>query len=512
MSPHPKYSTCDFSQNASPLHHSSLSAFKPTTRSDSTDSQSATDAPHSVEALAQSSERSSAKSDRSPRIHLTVITQFFPPDFAATGQLIEELVHQLDPHNIDVNVFTGQPGYAFQTPAAAAVETEGNVTVRRSNIARLWPRRIRGKAINGVLFCIRAGLNLLRACRHSDVLMVTTAPPFLQILGLLAHWVFGIPYVCLVYDLYPDIANELGVVKPDHRLSRFWNWMNQLVWKRAQSLVVLSSTMKERITHKYPAIAPKIHVIHNWSDPRWIVPLEKHRNWFAWKHDLVEPFTVLYSGNLGRCHDVETLLDAATILKDDPIQFVIIGSGAKRQQLMERVQQLDLENVKFLPYQDRADLPYSLTACDLALVSVEQGMEGLVAPSKLYSALSSGRPIGVICEERSYLKSLIHQAQCGATFRNGDAEGLAAFIQLLQGDRILTEQLGQAGRHYLQSHFTPELCAKHYANVLHQAAHQSAAMRATSSFVKRRSLGLRARRQQDAWNSSESSWVHRFLR
>ncbi|MGB3496055.1 MAG: glycosyltransferase family 4 protein [Elainellaceae cyanobacterium] len=494
MSLHPKHSICDSSQFSSPLHHSSQSALR---SAPSPDSDTLQDAAHSSEELVPSPASSGSKKDeRSPRIHATVINQFFPPDFAATGQLIEELVHQLEPYNIDVNVFTGQPGYAFQTPSAPAVETQGNVTVKRSQIARLWPRRIRGKAINGVLFCIRAGLNLLRACRHTDVLMVTTAPPFLPILGLLAHWVFGIPYVCLIYDLYPDVANELGVLKSESWLSRIWNEMNRYVWSQAQSLVVLSSTMKDRVVRKCPAIAHKVHVIHNWSDPQWIMPLEKHRNWFAWKHHLVEPFTVLYSGNLGRCHDVETLLDAATQLKDEPIQFVIIGSGAKRQQLMEQVEQLSLTNVQFLPYQDRDDLPYSLTACDLALVSVGRGMEGLVAPSKLYSALSSGRPIGVICEESSYLRSLLQEAQCGETFRHGDATGLAEFVRLLQGDRALTERMGQAGRSHLQNNFTPQHCARRYANVLHQAVHQSLAVSPTASFSRRH-----AHRHQEAWDA-----------
>lgn len=471
MSLSPKHSTWDSSQVSS-LHN--LASHAPsqaaTAASSLTSRNLSNDSP--LSATKSSEATPSHLDEKLPRIHLTVITQFFPPDFAATGQLIEELVRQLEPHNIDVNVFTGQPGYAFQTPAAPAVETNGRLTVRRSQIARLWPKRIRGKAINGVLFCIRAGLNLLRACRHSDVLMLTTAPPFLPILGYLANWLFGTAYVCLIYDLYPDIANELGVIKPNHWLSWVWNAMNRRVWNRAQRLVVLSSTMKDRVAQKCPTIAHKIHVIHNWADPNWIVPLEKHRNWFAWKHHLVEPFTVLYSGNLGRCHDVETLLNAAKLLKDEPVQFVIVGSGAKRQALMQDVERHQLSRVRFLPYQNRNDLPYSLTACDLALVSIEQGMEGLVAPSKLYSALAAGRPIGVICEDSSYLRSLIDDAQCGITVTNGDAEGLASFIKLLQGDRALAERMGAAGRHYLQAHFTPERCAQHYANVVRQAAYE----------------------------------------
>lgn len=123
----------------------------------------------------------------------------------------------------------------------------------------------------------------------------------------------------------------------------------------------------------------------------------------------------------------------------------------------------------FLPYQDKEVLPYSLTACDLSLVSVEAGMESLVAPSKLYPALATGRPIAAICSEYSYLRQIIADAQCGASFENGDSYGLVEFIRLLNSDKQLAERMGMASRRYLQSHFTPEIIAKQYLRVLRQA-------------------------------------------
>lgn len=412
-------------------------------------------------------------SSTSHAITLTVLTQFFPPDYAATGQLIEELARHLGPHRICVNVFTGQPGYAFQNASAPTRERMDHVSIRRSHSARLWPRRIRGKAINGVLFCLRAALHVIKNRQAGEVLMVTTAPPFLPIVGYLAHLLFGTAYICVLYDLYPDIANEVGVLKSNHWLSRVWTWLNVRIWQNAESVIVLSSTMRNRVIQKCPAIAPNVRVIHNWSNPDWIVPIEKHENWFAWKHGLVEKFTVLYSGNLGRCHDVETLLATAKYLQGEPIQFLVIGSGAKNQVLMEYVRSLGLDNVRFLPYQDKEDLPYSLTACDLALVSVDAGMEGLVAPSKLYSALASGRPIAAICEQGSYLRDIIKDASCGGAVENGDAVGLAEFIRVLSCDRSLASQMGRAGRAYLQAHFTPEHIARQYASVMYKATRRS---------------------------------------
>jgi glycosyltransferase involved in cell wall biosynthesis len=402
-------------------------------------------------------------------LKLSVITQFFPPDYAATGQLIEELVRHLGQQGIDVEVFTSQPGYAFQSASAPSVERLGRVRIQRSRTAQLWPGRIRGKAINGVLYTLRVALYLMRGWRRSNLLLLTTAPPFLPLIGYLAHTFFRLPYVCILYDLYPDIAIALGVISKHNWMTRLWQKLNQQIWINAKGIIVLSPGMKQRVVADCPQIADKVSVIHSWADPEWITPIAKHKNWFAWKYNLVNKFTVLYSGNMGRCHDIDTILQAARYLQDEPIQFVCIGGGAKRNELIEEVKLLGLSNFLFLPYQDQQVLPYSLTACDLSLVSVDASTESLVVPSKLYSALASGRPIAVICSQDSYLREMIAEANCGGTFDNGDGHGLAQFIRLLCNDRQLGERMGKAGRQYLRSHFTPKIISQQYFDVLQQA-------------------------------------------
>lgn len=402
-------------------------------------------------------------------LKLTIITQFFPPDYAATGQLIEELVTNLAQQGIQVKVFTGQPGYAFQKHSAPSIERSEKLLIRRSRASRLWNARIRGKAINGILFLIRSVLHLFKVKNRGDILLVTTAPPFLPLVGYLGKLLFNLPYVCLVYDLYPDVAVQLQVISPCHPLAKFWHWLNCKVWQQAERIVVLSSTMKERIQSHCPEIGDKIVVIHSWANPAQIVPIPKQDNWFARKYNLVNTFTVLYSGNMGRCHEMDTILAAASQLQDEAIQFVFIGGGAKLQTCIDRVKKLGLENCLFLPYQEKQDLPYSLTACDLSLVSISPGMEGVVVPSKLYGILAAGRPVAAICESHSYLRQLIAEASCGAAFNTSDSTGLAKFIRRLAEDREQVHQMGMAGRRYLQLHFTPEIIARQYSNLLQEA-------------------------------------------
>lgn len=400
---------------------------------------------------------------------LSIITEFFPPDYAATGQLIEELVKQLEKQGVKIRVFTGQPGYAFTNDQAPALEQLGNINIQRSRSTQVWSGRIRGKAINGILFTLRSFLHIIKNVQGNDVVLLTSAPPFLSIAGYLGHLLLGFPYVCLMYDIYPDIAIALGVVNKNHWLAKFWWTINRQIWQKSKGIIVLSPTMKERVVEICPQIADKVSVIHSWGDPDFILPIAKKDNWFAKEHNLDSKFTVLYSGNMGRCHDMDTILATAQQLKNEPIQFVFIGGGPKRESFMENVNRLGLKNFLFLPYQDKNVLPYSLTACDLSLVSIEAGLESLITPSKLYPALAAGRPIGAICPKNSYLRQLVADGGFGVSIDNGDSNSLSMFILKLKSDRQLAEKMGNASRQYLQSHFTLEIIAKQYIKALEQA-------------------------------------------
>ncbi len=403
---------------------------------------------------------------------LSVITQFFPPDYAATGQLIEELSNYLGFEGVDIEVFTGQPGYAFGDSNAPAREQLGRVQVQRTRATNIWYQRIRGKTLGGVLFTIRAMLHLLRHGPRYNVLLLTTAPPFLPIIGYLFSILYRLPYVCILYDLYPDIAIALGVVQNNHWVARFWQNINKRIWQKASGIVVLSPAMKDRVTAICPEVGDKISVIHSWGNPDSIKPIAKKDNWFAQKYNITNKFTVLYSGNMGRCHDVKTILETAKLLKDESILFLCIGAGAKRKDLIKEVENLKLDNFLFLPYQDKEILPYSLNACDLSLVSVDRGFESLVAPSKLYPALATGRPVAIICPQASYLKQLIADGKCGNTFENGDSDGLAKFIHTLSQDKDLAQKMGFRARNYMKSHFTSKVITKQYLEVLCQAVNE----------------------------------------
>ncbi len=396
---------------------------------------------------------------------LTIVNQFFPPDYAATGQLIEELAYELKGNFDLVTVFSSQPAYAFKRDDLPRWEHHQGISIRRSR-SGVGYGRVRSKAVSGLIFFLRAALHLLKHAPHRQVVLLTTAPPFLPLLGYFFNLCFKTSYICLLYDLYPDILTELNVLKKEHWLSKLWDSCNRLAWKKASAIIVLNSTMKDRILKKCPEIADKIVIIPNWADTQKIQPVQKKENWFALKHKLTDRFTVLYSGNMGRCHDMTTLVDAMIILRDSPIQFTFIGNGYKLEYVQDEVEKHDLNNCLFLPYQPKEDLSYSLSAGDISIVSIDEGMEGLVVPSKLYSALASGTPIAAICPSHSYLHEILAEGNFGAAFVNGDSEGLANYIDRLSKNPELVKSLGDSAHDYCMKNYTRGKIAQSYLGLL----------------------------------------------
>ncbi len=398
---------------------------------------------------------------------ISIITQFYPPDYAATGQFVYDLAGALVHQGFEVSVFTGMPGYAFRKTDVQRKESLNGVFVRRTGSIHLMSKRIRNKLVSSVLFLLRCVIKFRHKSIRGSHLVLTSAPPFLGLIGWFYNKVFGHTYSCVIYDIYPEVAVRLRVVAAGHLVTRFWEFVNRKVWQRATSLIVLSEPMRQLLIKKNPDLANKIYVIHSWADPKFIRPIAKSKNWFAQQYHLDGCFVVMYSGNLGRCHDSATILQCIRLLKDrSDIKFVFIGNGVGSQVIKSAIALEEITNVLQLPYQERETLPFSLTACDLSLVSILPNVGDTIAPSKIYGMLAAERPVAAICPEGSYLREIIADGNCGECFNNGDAQELANYICFLAANPQVQEASGKNARRFLESNYTIDQAIPKYIKAL----------------------------------------------
>jgi glycosyltransferase involved in cell wall biosynthesis len=398
---------------------------------------------------------------------ITIVSQFYPPDFAATGQLLDQLTDGLVKEGFRTLVLTGMPSYAFTTLDAERLEFRNGICIRRTEASRLWPKEIKGRAVNGLAFILRTVLRLLRRSRRSELVIYTTEPAYLPIVGWVICTLTRTPYILILYDIYPEVLTSLKILRPSSLPIRIWENLNMRTYAGANKIVVLSEPMKELVCSKYKIGSNRVTVIPSWSDPKKIKPIKKELNWFVAKHKLEKKFVVMYSGNMGRCHDLVTLVGAALALRHyEDIVFMLIGGGAQKGRIWALARDLELKNIAFEPYQEYNDVPFSLSAADISIVSLATGVDSVVAPSKLYGHLAAGTPVGVITGPKCYLKDLVEEIECGKWFNNGDSLNLANWIIVLKNNMHERFRLGENGRKYIKKNACPEVIISQYVNIL----------------------------------------------
>jgi colanic acid biosynthesis glycosyl transferase WcaI len=286
-----------------------------------------------------------------------------------------------------------------------------------------------------------AGLRLGR----SDVVVALTDPPIVGLAALMAARVEGARFVFLCQDIFPEVAVLLEDFH-NAAVNRTLEHVNRFLLRRADAVIALGDTMKQRLVEGKGADAARIAVIHNWADCSSLIPGPKD-NAFARAHGLADRFVVMHAGNIGLSQNLDVVLDAAERLRGyDAIRFVFVGDGSRRAALEAGAADRGLENVKFLPYQPRQDMPSSYAAADLFLVSLKPGLAGYIVPSKVYSILAAGRPYVAAVEEDCEVVDITRQHACGFVVRPGDADALAARILEVYQGGPLAGQLGERAR------------------------------------------------------------------
>ena len=291
------------------------------------------------------------------------------------------------------------------------------------------------------LFTLESAWHLVRHRRMPS--LVVTNPPFVMLLMPLLKRLFGLRYAVLVYDVYPDVGEQMGYLKPGGWVSRIWRRLSRLAMLRAEGVITLGSHMAETLrSHLRPGEVVDIEVIPNWADTEAVRPFPKSENPFAREHDLEDKFVVLYAGNFGATHDIESIIEAADRLQNLPdLKFILVGGGTRAREVAHRVQHKALPNLTLLPLQPRNVYLNILAASDVALVSLGEAYGGASIPSKTYHFMAAGLPVLVICGQGTELAELVAEYRCGAHILPHRPEDLAAAVRGFYNDR---EQWGRA--------------------------------------------------------------------
>jgi glycosyltransferase involved in cell wall biosynthesis len=401
-----------------------------------------------------------------------LVTEYFHPDTASTGQLMTDLAVGLQERGLDMTVLTGQPNYhSGENEEQPRVSTHQGVQVKRIRAPQFRQSSIARRLFNWSIFT--AWMFVVMLLSHPDkereVIFVSN-PPFLPVAMWLVCRIRGWDYTYIVYDLYPDQPVELNYIPEGSVPHRIWDLLNRRAFLAATHIVALGPVMKDRISRNAgPKFdESKIEIIHNWEDEEFIQPKDKSENWFSEEHSLVDQFTVLYSGNIGDFHDLETLVEAAAEFKNEDVGFLIIGEGDNKSNIVSLAEEFDVkgETVEFLPYQPWEDLPYSLTSADVSVVTVKEGFEGICVSSKLYTAMAAGEPVLTIAQPDDDESQIVDQFDAGIHVSQGDVEGIVEAIERWNSDPELVNSQGRNAREAFEENFTADKSIDQYYRML----------------------------------------------
>ncbi len=391
---------------------------------------------------------------------ILLITQYFPPDSAGTGWVMEKLAEDLQISGREVLIMAGRTKFFTR---GSYGEYQSKVKVKRIHHLYFNKDFRLGRIVNYFSFPLASLLHFWLFRWADKIIMVSTVPTTIG-LGAVVNRLFSKRVYYIWQDIYPDLAVHLGIIRPSSILVCAMRWLNRWSLDYLEQVVVLSNSMRQYLEISYPEAAKKTIVITNWEDPEEIFPFSKDNPWsrVSGYHG---KFVVLYSGNIGLFQDFDPVVEAAELLRENnEIIFLLVGEGGNKKRLQEIVRQKQLPNVDFMSYVARADYNKLLATADCHLVSLKPGMESFGFPGKVYSSLASGRPIIAITERTGELGRLILENETGMVAESG-AE-LATAVKNLKQNQDLRRRLGQNSRRVLVEKCARQTLTRRYLDLI----------------------------------------------
>ena len=412
-----------------------------------------------------------------PRI--CFVNRYFYPDVAATGQLLADLAFDVAERGHSVRVITSRQRYEDSTARLPPREFVRGLEIIRVRTPRFGRARLLGRALDYVGFYVAAGAALLMNTRQHDVIVAMTDPPLISVVAALVAQVRGARLINWVQDVFPEVAVALGV-RGSAVLVPMLQALRNRAARSAEANVVLGRTMARRLTERGTP-AQTVVIVHNWADGQGIRPIPHQQNALRVEWRLQDKFVVAYSGNMGRAHEFETILQIASVLRNEArFLFLFIGDGAKRTWIEREIRLRRLKNVVFKPYQMRDMLAQTLSVADIHVISLQPALEGLIIPSKFYGVAAAGRPVLYVGDPNGEIGSIIRSADCGFGVGVGEAVPAAEFLRALIANPARADQLGRNARRVFDEHYDRRFALASWRRVIgvdediadHQAAAQ----------------------------------------
>jgi colanic acid biosynthesis glycosyl transferase WcaI len=399
-------------------------------------------------------------------MRILIYSYNYHPEPIGIAPLMTELAEGLVKKGHQVRVVTGLPNYPERKIYPEyrgkfyVTETINGVIIQRCYV---WVKPLPG-LIGRILldgsFVVTSIIQALNGWKP-EVILLTVPPLPVSVPAALLGKIYGCPIILNLQDILPDAAVHVGLIK-SQSLIKVFTQLEKFAYKTATKITVIAEGFRDNLLNK-GIPDEKMTLIPNWVDINFIRPLPKQENnYFRKDHQLENKFVVLYSGNIALTQGLETVIKAAKLIDISDIVFVIVGEEKALNRLQEYCEELQVNNVKLLPFQPREKLPEMLAASDVGLVLQKSNVIAFNMPSKIQVLLASGRPIIASVPSTGTAGKAINRSQGGLVIPPEDEAALADAVLELYHHPEKCATLGEKAREFALQEYAFEQSLNKY--------------------------------------------------
>lgn len=409
---------------------------------------------------------------------LLIYAHYYIPDTASTGQILRELAEgMLD--EFDITVICVVPSYLgtveekYKTQKYYKENING-VKVLRIRVPEFSKTNKKSRVKNIVSYFLGAMAATFKVGKIDYVYSISQPPILGGLLGVWGKWIKHAKYIYNIQDFNPEQVLAVGYSK-SKLITNVMMWFDKFSCKQSNLIITVGRDLVETVEKRFEGKkVPKTVMINNWINEEEIYPLDDDNEKvlkFKKKYGLEGKFVIMYSGNIGLYYDLENLIKViekygrGTKTPDGrEVVFAFVGAGSVLDKLVLYVKKNHMDNVVFIPYQEKSNLIYSLNAGDVHWCVNAKGIKGVSCPSKAYGIMAAGKPILGVLELGSEVRCLIEDTGCGLCCEPGEydkvEDNIRWFIDNANSKEI--SDMGIRGRETLEKNLTRNISVGKY--------------------------------------------------
>ena len=412
---------------------------------------------------------------------ILIYAHYYAPDVASTGQILQDLAEGMT-DEFEITVICTVPSYTgkideiYKGKRFCREEING-VHVLRVLVPEFTKSSKKSRIKNLLAYYIGARKATGMVGKQDYVFTISQPPIMGGMLGVYGKKKLRAKLIYCIQDFNPEQIMATGYFKFKTILKAAM-WLDKRSCRKSDLVVTVGRDLCETLEQRFRReTVPNYIMIHNWIDEKQIRPLPKDDpdvTAFRKQYGLDGKFVIMYSGNIGLYYDLEGLLRVIESVRNiktpdgREVVFAFVGEGSVLGKLKDYQQAHQMENVIFIPYQEKERLIYSLNAADVHWCVNARGIKGVSCPSKFYGIAAVGKPVLAVLEKETEIRMLIDEIGCGKCAEPGEYEEIRELILWFaehSGEKAV-QDMGKQANEYLRMHLTKEISVKKYIEAI----------------------------------------------